>query len=354
VDRRGRLRPGRGCRGRRARGLYDLADLARSKGDSATASWAAGKADDLDDRFEDAWWMGDIRQYADSLDDPGDVQVQQRHWIGQTPMEVELSIRGRATPGLAVFPRGSAALAVREDDCYSGSGDFNPGLFHTDCGGGPEGKGERTIFTLNTAIQAVGEGNYGRLGARQQRRYTGANAEPMFSEPYLGGTPDEQPGAMPEIVPSPDFDGAGDRDANILRCTRCRAMVMQAWGNYGTMWPVVRQQLGVRPDMGRGRLEVVPQLPSSSPIAGENIRLGGGALELVSASRDGRTYRTVVDTGTAPVDALRIGHTLPRGTREVTVRLDGQAVHADRRNTNRGVEVSVATDPGRHTLEVRR
>ena len=44
-------------------------------------------------------------------------------------------------------------------------------------GGGPEGKGERTIFGLNTAIQAVGEGNYGRLGAGQQKRYTDAEVE---------------------------------------------------------------------------------------------------------------------------------------------------------------------------------
>jgi hypothetical protein len=335
------------------RGLYDLADLARSKGDSATATWATQRADDLNSRFEDAWWMPDFRQYADSLDDPGDLQVQQRHWIGQTPMEVELTIRARPTPGLAVFPHGNAALAERENSCYSGTRPYNLGLFHTGCGGGPTGAGERTIFTLNTAIQAVGEGNYGRLGASQQQRYTGANAEPMFSEPYTDGTPDEQPGAMPEIVPSPDFDAAGDRDANIKRCTRCRAMVMQAWGNYGTMWPVVHQQLGVRPDIGRGHLEVIPQLPpGGSPIAGENIRLGSGALALVAASREANRFRTVVDTGTAPVSTLRIGYTLPRNTGTATARLDGREVRAERRITNRGVEVSVATGPGQHTLEV--
>ena len=175
----------------------------------------------------------------------------------------------------------------------------------------------------------------------------------MFSEPYTGNTPDEQPGALPEILPSPDFDGAGDRDANILRCTRCRAMVMQAWGNYGTMWPVVHQQLGVRPDLGRERVTVVPQVPTAgSPIAGENIRLGSGALELVQASRGSGEYRTVVDTGDAPVTRLVIGHTLPRGTGAVDATLDGDPVSVMRRVTNRGVEITVATDPGRHTLEV--
>ena len=73
----------------------------------------------------------------------------------------------------------------------------------------------------------------------------------MFGEPWTGGTPDEQPGALPEILPSPDFDAAGTRDANIDRCWTCRAMFMQAWGHYGTAWPVVHQQLGVRPDLGR-------------------------------------------------------------------------------------------------------
>ncbi len=76
----------------------------------------------------------------------------------------------------------------------------------------------------------------------------------MFGQPYTDGTPDEQPGALPEILPSPDFDaGAGPNDANIDRCWSCRAMFMQAWGHYGTAWPVVHQQLGVRPDLGRAR-----------------------------------------------------------------------------------------------------
>ena len=70
----------------------------------------------------------------------------------------------------------------------------------------------------------------------------------MFAEPWTGGTPDEQPGALPEILPSPDFDRPGPRDANIDRCWTCRAMFVQAWGHYGTVWPVVHQQLGVRPD----------------------------------------------------------------------------------------------------------
>ncbi len=343
------------------RGLYDLADLARARQDGVTYAWASDLARRLHQRFEATWWLPlpppDGPQYADSIDDPpvgGPNNAQQdKHWIGVTPMEAELTIDRQAVPGLATYERGNQALALRETDCYSGQRPYNLGLFHTGCGGGPTGTGERTIFGLNTAIQAVGEGNYGRLGPGQQRRYTDAEAEPMFGQQYTGGTPDEQPGSLPEILPSPDFDGAGARDANIERCWTCRAMFVQAWGHYGTVWPVVHQQLGVRPDMGRRDLEVVPQLPSNAPIAGENIRLGGGKLELVRASREGRTYRTTVDTGSAGVRDLDIGHTLPRGSRVDSVTLDGRRVDWDAEETNRGLEVIVETRGGERRLVVR-
>jgi hypothetical protein len=214
------------------RGLYDLADLARSKHDGRTWAWARNLARRLHQRFEGTWWLPlpppDGPQYADSIDDPpvgGPNNAQQdKHWIGVTPMEAELTIRNRAVPGLAAYERGSQALALRETDRYSGQRPYNLGLFHTGCGGGPDGQGERVIFGLNTAIQAVGEGNYGGLGAGQQKRYTDAKAEPMFGQPYTEGTPDEQPGSLPEILPSPDFDRAGARDATSTaagRCGRC-------------------------------------------------------------------------------------------------------------------------------------
>jgi hypothetical protein len=335
------------------RGLYDLADMARAEGDGETREWATGLAQQLHQRFEDAWWYPgspDGPQYADSIDDPpvgtDNNKQQDKHWIGVTPMEAELTIGGMAMPGLATFANGDQALALRETDCYSGSRPYNLGLFHTGCGGGPTGAGERTIFGLNTAIQAVGEGNYGRM--ESQRRYTDAEAEPMFGQPYTGGTPDEQPGSLPEILPSPDFDGAGPNDSNIQRCWSCRAMFVQAWGHYGTVWPVVHQQLGVRPDMGRDALEVVPQLPSSAPIAGRDIRVGKSSVD-VAAARDGKRYRTEVD---AKVKHLRIGHTLPRDADVRSVTLDGKRVRWDERTTNRGLEVTVEAGRGDHTVVV--
>ena len=192
------------------------------------------------------------------------------------------------------------------------------------------------IFSLNTSIQAVGEGNYGRLGAGRQQRYTTANAAPMFE-------PDEQPGALPEILPSPD------QGANIDRCWTCRSMVMQAWGQYGIAWPVIHQQLGVRPSLGTGRLEVVPQVPDGQPsVSGRNIRLGDGSVD-VSAAR-GTTTVTV----RTRLRELALGTTLPAGAKVRGVTLDGRRVRKPTiRTTNRGVEVTVSAPPsGRHTVTV--
>jgi hypothetical protein len=340
------------------RGLFDLADMARDRRDGATFAWARNLARRLLGRFEATWWMPAERQYADSIDDPPaggpNNQQQDKHWIGVTPMEAELTFGSKETfPGLAIRAHGTQALALRETDCYSGFRPYNLGLFHTGCGGGPDGTGERTIFGLNTAIQAVGEGNYGRLGPGQQQRYTDAEAEPMFGQPYTDGTPDEQPGSLPEILPSPDFDRAGNRDANIERCWSCRAMFVQAWGHYGTAWPVVHQQLGVRPDLGRRRLEVTPQVPAGQDrVAGENIRLADGAVD-VEASRSGTRYRTYVRARVG-LERLVLGHTVPAGAAVDRVTLDGERARYRIRPTNRGLEVLVSAKPsGSHTLLVR-
>jgi hypothetical protein len=300
------------------RGLGDLADLAAAKGDTATRTWATRLWAKLLARFDATWWSEAATQYGDSLDQTNAPIVQQ-HWTGVTPMET----------GIAPREHAHAALDVRETDCYSGFAPFNRGLFHTGCTGGPEGKGERIVFSLNTAIKAVADGEYGRSA----RRYTDANATELL---------DEQPGALPEILNSPD------QDRNIDRCWTCRSMFMQAWGHYGTAWPVIAQQLGVRPDLGRGRLAVVPDVPEGQPsVAGEAIRIGAGEL----AVRATPTSTTVHARG---VRELTVGVTLPLGATPREARLDGRRVKPTVTTTNRGVEVTVrAPAKGRHTLTVR-
>jgi hypothetical protein len=337
------------------RSLLDLADMARSKHDGATAAWATNLARKLRKQFEGAWWDVAAGQYADSLIDPGNQQSFQKHWIGEVPAEAELNEGDETTPGVASYAHGTAALAARENSCFSGDRPGNRGLFHTGCGGGADGKGDFEIFSLTTSIQAIGEGNFGRLGAGQQQRYTDANAETMFSEPLTGGTPDEQPGAMPEIFPStPNGDASTGIPPNIDRCWTCRSMFMQAWGNYGTAWSVIHQQLGVRPFLNDSQLQVVPQVPPGQPsVEGSHIRLGRGSVD-VFATDSGARYTTKVDARRTPVRKLLIGHTLPRDARPTSVTLDGRRVrHYDARVTNRGLEVVVAAEPGaRHTVTI--
>jgi hypothetical protein len=324
------------------RGLRDLADMARSRNDVETARWAEDRAGAMQLAFERDWWMPEVPQYADSLTGPGNVKTQQRHWIGVTPMEAELVRAGRAVPGLANAANGAAALGVRERPCYG----TNRGLFHTGspgCDGGPAAPDEQQIFTLNTAVMAVGEGNYGRLDRSQQQRFTKAN---RASQLRPG---DEQPGAMPEIVASPLHGRSIDRPFVE------RPSVLQAWGAYGTVWPVVHQQLGVRPDMGRGRLEVMPQVPPyQRAIAGRKIRIARRSVAVI-AGHVGKRYYTRVRSK-ARLRRLVIGHTLPAGSRVRSAELNGRRVRFRTRNTNRGLEVAVRTRrPNRHNeLVVRR
>ena len=68
-------------------------------------------------------------------------------------------------------------------------------------------------------------------------------------------------------------------------------MVLQAWGAYGTAWPVVHQQLGVRPDIGRGCLEVVPQVPERPDARRRpDIRLGDAGAAAVERLAAGSAH----------------------------------------------------------------
>ncbi|BCJ48850.1 hypothetical protein Asp14428_03250 [Actinoplanes sp. NBRC 14428] len=327
------------------RGLLDLAAMARSRGDRATAAWARDQAARRIRAFERTWWYGgDARSYADSLTGAGNERLYQRYWIGATPMEAELP-----APGGPLAPAGFAttALTQRERACFTGAS----GFFHTGTGPTADPAGdpgpacdsvvsavpsERTVFSLGNAIMAVAEGNYGRLP--QQRRYTTANARSQLDPGEW-----EMPGAMPEILPSPDFG------SNLSRDFLSRSSVLQAWGAYGILWPVLHQQLGVAPDLGAGRLSVVPQIPAAGRIAGSDILAGTGHLD-VAAARHGSALTVTVN---AAVEArLTLGTVVPPGARIAAVTLDGRHVPARRLHTARGDELTTTTGPGRHTLTV--
>ncbi|TDD13823.1 glycogen debranching protein [Kribbella turkmenica] len=339
-----------------ARGLRDLADLAASKRDRKVQQWATARADDLESRFEAQWWVPQAMGYADSVDDPADpandnTPIFQRHWIGVTPMEAVLNRPGQPDSPLSSAEHAAIALDQREKPCYTG--EF--GLYHTGTGptsdpaGNPgpscdpvvsQVKSERAMFGLNTAIMAVAEGNYGRLGRGQQQVYTTGNARIQL-DPSVW----ETPGAMPEIAPSPDSP------ANIGRPFYDRSMSLQAWGAYGILWPVVHQQLGVDPDLGYGRLAVVPQLPEGQQkVAGSNIRVGRGAVD-VSTRLAGKELRTDVMVKGVGAD-VTIGAVLPAGATVKRVTVDGRSAAYELVTSSRGVEVQVAARGSSSTLRI--
>ncbi|MET0712833.1 MAG: glycogen debranching protein, partial [Jiangellaceae bacterium] len=332
------------------RGYADLADLAQAVGDGQTRRWATNKAKALLDKFENDWWYDadGARSYADSRDDPDNKKVFQRHWIGLTPTDAVLpSLPGRRSAPLASDEHANTTLDQHEKNCFTGE----LGLFHTGTGptSAPAGNpgpscdsvvsavpSERSIFTLNSAIAAVSEGNFGRISDAQQGVYMMGNARSQL-DPSLW----EMPGAMPEIVPSPDFV------ANINRLFTERSMVLQAWGAYGVLWPVIHQWLGVSPDLGRGRVSVVPQLPESETKASVNtVRLGLIAID-VAAERQDSTYTTTV-TRHGRVD-LRIGAVLPDGATVTSATLNGSLVKPKLVQTTRGLEAVISAQPEQRT-----
>jgi len=342
------------------RGLLDLADMAASKGDVATLRWADAKAKDLQRRFETTWWNGnhtDSKSYADSLADPGNHQLFQRYWIGLTPIEAELPATGPTPAGpLASIAHAAATVAQHERACYTGTN----GLYHTGTGPtsdttkpnpGPScdsvvsaAPSDREVFTLTTSIMAVAEGALGRMGGGQLQRYTNDLARVQV-DPALW----ETPGAMPEISPSP----TPDFGSNIDKLFTERSSGLQSWGTYGVLWPVVHDELGVAPDMGRRAVSVVPQIPDGQNfLSGNDIRFAGGSLD-VSARRSAHLLTTVVSRDVAA--SLTVGAVLPAGTSVRSVRLGGAAVAYRTVHTARGTEVLVAAPARMHVsrLEVR-
>ena len=335
------------------RGYADLADLAKARGDRKTQRWATRHAQRLALAFEKAWWYGadGARSYADSLD-PGalggpNTKIFQRHWTGLTPTDAVLpALPGRKAGPLASDAHARTTLAQHERECYSGP----LGLYHTGTGANsvaddpavPDGPAcddvvssvvnETSIFSLNSAIAGVSEGNYGRLGADQQGVYIRGNARAQL-DPDLW----EMPGAMPEIVPGGVFG------ANIDKPLNERSMVMQAWGAYGVLWPVVHQWLGVSPDMGRGRVAVVPQLPPDQPSASaRSVKVGSGRLDVAARrTTDGPRTRYVTTVVRHGRSTLVVGAVLPRGTEVGKVRLNGRRVKPVLTTTSRGLEVTV-------------
>jgi hypothetical protein len=322
------------------RGLLDLAEMAASKHDTATLKWARHKANDLRSRFEKAWWYGkSTKSYADSLQNPDNTKLFQRYWIGLTPIEAELPASGHTPAGpLASLAHARTTVKQHERPCFTGTN----GLYHTGTGASSDARGntpptcdttvsaapaDREIFTLTTSIAAVAEA---ALGREQSRIYSDDNARVQLAPKVV-----EVPGDMPEISPSPLPDFGSNIDKKFTE----RSSGLQSWGTYGVLWPVVHFDLGVAPDLGRGRLSVVPQVPAGQHrVAGANIRLGHGSVDVTATHANG-ALTTMVHRQVAA--QLTVGAVLPAGAHATTVRLNGHRVDYRVVHTARGREVLV-------------
>ena len=264
------------------RALNDLAEMADSKGDTATRNWAAMKASALTNKFRQDWWISSKGLFADSLalsqmvptdpkatlgPSPGYTQLEQLFWINATPMETSFASVADA----------STAFPQLESSTFTGTtGFFQQGM-----------KGGFQASAVNTGVMAIAEANYGRMD--QSLRYVS----------FVANEPDvEQPGALPELFDSPDYKYFPPFGG---------AMVMQAWSSYGIHWPLVELYLGIKPDAPAKTLSVVPDLPGSwRELSIDNLRVGSSQIA-VSVRRAGMNYVTTVS---APAGwSLTIGYT---------------------------------------------
>ena len=339
------------------RALADLADMARSRHDGRTFAWAKNLARKLQGQFEGTWWDASASQYADSLLDPGNQQVFQKHWIGQVPMEDELTADGdQAQPGLASYDHGTAALAARETACFSGDRPGSRGLFHTGCGGGDDGKGDFEIFSLD----------HGHPGRRRGQL--------------------RAPGRRPAAALH-----RRQRGDDVLRARHRRHPGRAAGGDAGDL-PVGAQRRpvqGIPPNLDalldlpldghagvgqlRHRLAGDPPAARRAPVPERRRGAGGAAGAAGPAQRRGHEHPPRRRRRWTCRPRARATPTPPRWTRRTrraacswsgtrcragrtpsAVTLDGSPLkHYTATLTNRGLEVSAATRPGaQHTLTV--
>ena len=103
-------------------------------------------------------------------------------------------------------------------------------------------------------------------------------------------------------------------------------MFMQAWGHYGTAWPVIHQQLGVRPDARAAAPRGRPGVPAGQTrIAGRAIRIGDAARSRCRPSA-GRRYTTAVTLRGATCAGYARSHAPARASKPGEVALDGRRV----------------------------
>lgn len=194
--------------------------------------------------------------------------VLHHNWVVNTPMEMLLApqdkaIRALNTAQKFVNPFGVFVTGIdRDDSAGKDDGSFKGSKIFSYTG---------AVMTLPTAVQIVGENNYGRPD--QALNYLNRMTR-SFSYAL--------PGSMYEV--SPDY-----------------GMITQAWNIYGYGVPLVQQFFGIRPFAAKKQVTISPQMPNSWDNASlENVIIGDGENSISVFYQNSDTKTTIKVTQSNP------------------------------------------------------
>jgi glycogen debranching enzyme len=176
--------------------------------------------------------------------------ITNKNWVIATPMEMAISPRARAIRALD---------KIRKDNV----GEYGPFLSAVE---------RSAMMTISTGVQAVAEGNYGRI---DEAMWYMDKIEETFNRTV--------PGSISEMMP--DYGS-----------------FTIAWTAYGIVIPLVQQIFGVQPDAGNKTVVFEPHLPSGwEDMSIEDVPVG---TNLISFSR-ARTDRGIEYTIGSKEDGWR-------------------------------------------------
>jgi glycogen debranching enzyme len=250
--------------------VYDakrrMAHLAEIRGETELAARLEREAAALRDRFEDAFWVPDLRYYAMALDgakrqadaitsNPG-----QALWTGIVSPE-----RARPVADRLLGPGLYSGWGVRT--YAAGQPGYNPIGYHTG-----------TVWPHDTSLIAAGLKRYGFEDEANElisRVFEAAQAFPAYRLPEL-------------------FCGF-ERDSATAPVPYPVACSPQAWAA-GAPFLFLETMLGLRPHAERGELELLhPRLPSwLRSVRVRNLRVGTALVDLLFHSWRGTTSAEVL------------------------------------------------------------
>ena len=174
--------------------------------------------------------------------------VLHHNWVVNTPMEMNIADSDKAMKALDTGanyanPFGMFVTGIdRDESAGSDDGSFKgPEIFSY----------TGAVMTLPTAVQIVGENNYGRpdKALNYLQKMTRSFSYAL-------------PGSMYEV--SPDY-----------------GMIVQAWNIYGYGVPIVQQFFGIQPMAHKKTVYIRPQMPSDWSVASlENVKVADNMISI--------------------------------------------------------------------------